>query len=80
MEERHTGEPIEAALARMKQYGLRGYFLRDGRLLSVEEFNPEQDHRVPASRARYVFNFLFRPSELAPLDASTLAALHPPLR
>ncbi len=80
MEERHTGEPIEAALARMQQhYGLSGYFLRDGRLLPVQDFHPEQDHRKPASRARYVFNFLFRPAELAPLDASRLV-LRPPRR
>lgn len=79
MEERHTGEPIERALERMREYGLSGYFLRGGQLLSVEDFRPEQDHRRPASRGSYVFNFLFRPSELPPLDPSALAALRPPL-
>jgi len=80
MEERHTGEPIEAALGRMQQqFGLTGYFLRDGRLRPLEDFHPEQDHRKPANRASYVFNFLFRPAELAPLDASAVK-LRPPRR
>jgi FkbM family methyltransferase len=62
MEERHTGEPIEASLARMKEiYDCDGFFLRDGQLRPITELDPEAEHRRAVGTRRYVFNFIFRP-------------------
>lgn len=62
LEERFTGQPIESSVARVESMGYRGMFLRRGRLTAVTEFDGDRDHRRPAHRRDYVFNFVFLPS------------------
>lgn len=59
IEERHTRVPIEESLAHPLALGYDGFFLRNGMLRPLSDFDPETDHRHPA--AGYVFNFVFLP-------------------
>jgi FkbM family methyltransferase len=63
IEQRHHPEqPISAIFDRMTDLGYRGFFLRDGRLQSIEYFDLDRD-QAPASftvnDATYLNNFLF---------------------
>jgi len=59
MEERHTGERIEASIARVESLGYAGYFLRDWQLTSVARLDADAEHRAAVGTPGYVFNFLF---------------------
>lgn len=61
MEEGHTGRPIEESHAFMAQFDMDGYFLRDGCLLPLADFDPENDHRRKVRQPGYVNNFIFKP-------------------
>jgi FkbM family methyltransferase len=61
IEEVHVKRPIEAAIRDVEALGYRGRILRDGKLLDLSHFDPERHHRVPQSRADYIFNFIFLP-------------------
>lgn len=61
MEEDHTGEAIETSHAFMDQFGMDGFFVREGRLLPLAAFDPERDHRQKVRQSGYVNNFIFRP-------------------
>lgn len=61
MEQRHTGEPIEASLAAVTALGYTAAFLRDGRETPISAFDPDRDHRDRVEQPGYVFNFIFRP-------------------
>ncbi|HVA86926.1 MAG TPA: FkbM family methyltransferase [Candidatus Saccharimonadales bacterium] len=59
MEEKHTMQPIETALAAMLDRGYHGFFLDRAALRPLDAFDPEVHHRHP--RTGYVFNFIFLP-------------------
>jgi FkbM family methyltransferase len=61
MEEGHTGEPIEQSHAFMEQFGMDGFFVRDGKLMPLTAFDPETDHRQKVRKPGYVNNFIFKP-------------------
>jgi FkbM family methyltransferase len=61
MEEHHRGEPIEAAIAEVEALGYRSLALHRGRLMDLDRFDGQRFHRAPASRADYIFNFVFLP-------------------
>lgn len=63
MEEAHTGQPIEDAIARVEAMGYRGLFLRRGVLRPIDAFDGDRNHRHAATRQDYVFNFIFLPRE-----------------
>jgi FkbM family methyltransferase len=59
IEEKHTQERIERALARILDLGYEGLFVAEGRLQPLSAFDPEAHHRRP--RSGYVYNFVFLP-------------------
>lgn len=61
IEQRHTGEPIEASLRTVTALGYSASFLRDGIETPISSFDPDDDHRDRAEQPGYVFNFIFRP-------------------
>ncbi len=61
MEEAHTRQPIEEAIATVEALGYRGMFLRRGVLHPIDAFDGNRHHRQAESRADYVFNFIFLP-------------------
>ncbi len=61
MEESHTRQPIEEAIAAVETLGYRGLFLRGGVLRPVDAFDGDCHHRRPERRGDYVFNFIFLP-------------------
>ena len=61
LEERHTGVAIESLIEQVEDYGYHTYFLRKQQLTAVTQFDPESEHRTPATRHDYVNNFLFLP-------------------
>lgn len=61
MEEGHTGEPIEASHAFMDQFDMDGFFVRDGKVRPLAEFDAENDHRRKVRQPGYVNNFIFKP-------------------
>jgi FkbM family methyltransferase len=62
MEEAHTRQPIEQAIAAVEALGYRGLFLRRGVLRPVDAFDGDRHHRNAENRADYVFNFVFLPN------------------
>lgn len=63
MEQRHTGEPIEHSLKRVTDLGYSAGFLREGKEVPIEAFDPDAHHRACVEQPGYVFNFIFRPQE-----------------
>ena len=63
MEEAHTAQPIEEAIARVESLGYRGLFLHRGVLRPIDAFDGDRHHRQAASRQDYVFNFIFLPHD-----------------
>ncbi len=61
IEERHRNQPIEAAIAEVEALGYRGLALRRRHLIDLAEFDPERQHRAPASPGDYINNFIFLP-------------------
>ncbi len=61
MEEVHTKQPIEDAIADVENMGYRGVFMRRGVLHSIDAFDGDRHHRNAEDRADYVFNFIFLP-------------------
>lgn len=65
-EERHSTGSVRNVQAFLREYGYRGYFLQRGRLLPVDEFEPETHQRLDAVVGTYVNNFLYlQSSEIA---------------
>jgi FkbM family methyltransferase len=62
LEEKHTGRPLPDMIAEICGYGYECSFVRDGALRPFAELDVERLHRRPATRADYVFNFIFRPT------------------
>lgn len=63
MEEAHTKEPIETALASVEAMGYRALFLNRGVLRPIDAFDGDRNHRNAQSREDYVFNFVFLPKD-----------------
>lgn len=62
LEEKHTGRPLPGMVAEICDRGYACTFLRDGAFLPFEQLDVERQHRKPATRADYVYNFVFRPA------------------
>jgi FkbM family methyltransferase len=61
IEEWHRKRPIEECLREMEVLDAEAYFVRDGALQPIAEFNPERDHRNRRRQPGYVQNFIFKP-------------------
>ncbi len=61
MEEAHTRKPIETMVAEVEALGYAAFALRHGQLTPFSRLDPEANHRHPAARADYIFNFIFLP-------------------
>jgi len=60
IEEWHRKRPIEDCLKEMEVLGAEVFFVRDGTLRPITEFDPERDHRGRRKQPGYVQNFIFR--------------------
>ena len=61
IEEWHRKRPIEECLAEMGVLNADVFFVRDGALRPIAEFDPESDHRARRGQPGYVQNFIFKP-------------------
>ena len=61
IEEWHRKRPIEECLAEMGVLNADVFFVRDGALRPIAEFDPEADHRARRGQPGYVQNFIFKP-------------------
>ena len=61
LEEQHTGQSIEQCLAGVQALGMEAFFLRDGTLRPIGEFDPAKN-RAAFGGPGYINNFIFRPS------------------
>ena len=68
MEEAHTKQPIEEAIAAVEALDYRGLFLKHGVLLPIDAFDGNLHHRKAERREDYVFNFVFLPKETRDRD------------
>ena len=68
MEEAHTKQPIEEAIAAVEALDYRGLFLKHGVLLPIDAFDGNRHHRKAERREDYVFNFVFLPKETRDRD------------
>lgn len=64
MEEKHGRRPIAAMLADVRAHGYDAFALLGGALRPVESIDLARHHSAAASRADYIFNWVFRPREL----------------
>jgi FkbM family methyltransferase len=62
LEEKHTGRPLPEMVAAVCGHGYECSFYGDGDLRPFAELDVERRHRRPATRADYVFNFVFKPA------------------
>lgn len=62
IEEKHTKTPIEDEIARVCAYGYDCFVLQNGTLAPFKSMDAEKNHRNPATRDDYIFNFIFLPS------------------
>ena len=61
LEERHTGLELEQSVADVTALGYSAHFVDKGSLVAMETFDADARHRRPATRADYVYNFIFLP-------------------
>lgn len=61
IEEKHTKQRIEDQLAIVCGYGYDCFALLHGTLTPMAAIDFERHHRTPATRADYIFNFIFLP-------------------
>ena len=64
IEEQHTGEPVANSVQQLTAMGMDAFFLRDGTLRPLAEFD-EAANRLTIKTPAYINNFIFRPKELA---------------
>jgi FkbM family methyltransferase len=62
IEEKHANRPLPEMVAEICGHGYACSFLHGGTLKPFAELDVERQHRRPAARADYVFNFIFRPA------------------
>jgi FkbM family methyltransferase len=68
LEEQHTGKKIEDLLAGVLAFGMDGFFLKDGVLRPLADFDPEQNRKAFQSgryHTGYINNFIFKPQTVA---------------
>lgn len=66
IEQRHNGRPVTEMFDEIRAYGYRGYFMKDGALVRIEEFDQSVHQSGSAGRSRrgqYINNFLFLSEE-----------------
>ncbi len=61
LEEQHTGQSIEQCLASVQAFGMDAFFLRDGSLRPISEFDPAKNRAAFKDRQGYINNFIFKP-------------------
>ncbi len=61
LEEQHTGLTIEECLASVTSLGMEAFFLRDGTLRPIAEFDPVRNREAFKTRDGYINNFIFKP-------------------
>ena len=61
LEEQHTGRPIEELLAMVQDLGMDAFFLRDGALRPISDFDPVKNRAALNPRIGYINNFIFKP-------------------
>lgn len=61
LEEQHTGLSIEECLANVQAFGMDAFFLRDGVLRPISEFDPAANRAAFKPRIGYINNFIFKP-------------------
>lgn len=61
LEEQHTGQPIEDSLAAVRNLEMDAFFLRDGVLRPIADFDPAQNRQAFKTRQGYINNFIFKP-------------------
>ena len=69
LEERHSKRPIEVMIGDIAALGYDAFALVDGALRRCETIDFDAHHRHPASRANYLYNFIFLAT---PLDRAAL--------
>ncbi len=65
IEQRHSEEPIDHVFQRILSLGYEGYFLRQGRLINLDEFSyaaHQEPYLANVLDGGYVNNFIFKPS------------------
>lgn len=61
MEEKHTKRSLSDLVATVTAYGYSCLYLKRGQLTPFSNFDAQTQHCNPATRADYVFNFIFLP-------------------
>lgn len=61
LEEQHTGQSIESLLAMVQDLGMDAFFLRDGTLRPIADFDPAANRAALKTRVGYINNFIFKP-------------------
>lgn len=62
IEQRHNGTPILEVFNRILSFGYEGYFLQNGKLVSIDNFLLERDQstqNMGSTAQRYINNFIF---------------------
>ncbi len=61
LEEQHTGRDIAESIKQVTDFGMDAFFLRDGNLRPISEFDPVANRAALAPRIGYINNFIFKP-------------------
>ena len=62
IEQRHNGTPVLEMFNKIMEFEFKGYFLRKGKLVSVDEFDLKRDqnpNNLGNSKQEYINNFIF---------------------
>ena len=62
IEQRHSAIPISNMFFQIKKFGYQGFFLKNGNLISLDDFDVNRDQSVEnlgSQKADYINNFLF---------------------
>lgn len=65
IEERHTGVPIEQAIAGVVAMGYDAFYLEGGQLTGIAAFDPDRQHRQAVDTPDYVYNFIFKARDIS---------------
>lgn len=65
MEERHTKQPVEESISQVERLGYYSFVIIRGRLMPIDYFDPEKNHRHIPPGGDYIFNFIFLPKKTA---------------
>lgn len=63
MEEKHSKQPIEESISQVEQLGYNSFVIIRGQLVSIDNFDPEKNHRNVPAGGDYIFNFIFLPKK-----------------